>query len=384
LQKKAYTEQFKNLGSADFENIFIKSFIQYSEFKSGVECNLFYETSKENSAIFQRIYLRVEKGQGNYKYLGDLNNNGIADESEFAQVKYDGDFIPISIKTDQYTPVTDLKTSFRLRISPQRFLLRPSNIFETVLNAISSESYIQINEINKDKESKNIFLLDLSKIQNEESTIKGNINFTQDVFVFDNSSFINFRLRYNERKSLSQYNFGFEKRYSIERSIRMRMKFFNEISNQTDFGKISDILLSPGVENRSYEIQGLNFITNFSYRPEQNIEFGFQIEGGEKDDRLQNVSTYKNSQSVRVIYSLIKKGNIQFEFERSEITFSNSPQYIPYNMTDGLLPGKNWLIKSYFDYQISSFLQGTFNYLCRVEGKGSLIHNASLEVKLFF
>jgi len=31
----------------------------------------------------QKVFIKVPQGQGNYKYLGDLNNNGIADENEF-------------------------------------------------------------------------------------------------------------------------------------------------------------------------------------------------------------------------------------------------------------------------------------------------------------
>ena len=49
------------------------------------------------------------QGSGSYRYLGDLNNNGIADESEFVTARFDGDFIAITVPTDQLFPwVTDL------------------------------------------------------------------------------------------------------------------------------------------------------------------------------------------------------------------------------------------------------------------------------------
>ncbi len=59
------------------------------------------------------MFVRVEQGTGNYKYLGDLNNNGIADENEFEPTTFDGDYIQVTIPTDQLFPVIDLKTSTR-------------------------------------------------------------------------------------------------------------------------------------------------------------------------------------------------------------------------------------------------------------------------------
>jgi hypothetical protein len=135
---------------------------------------------------------------------------------------------------------------------------------------------------------------------------------------------------------------------------------------------------------RNYAIGGISFISNFSYRPEQNIEIGFEVESGKKEDKNQNVTAYKNSQSVRTIYSLLKKGNLQIEFERTEITLQNTLQYIYYTLTDGLKVGKNWFLRVNFEYQINSFMQSSLNYFGRVEGNSNILQNASMEVKLFF
>jgi hypothetical protein len=239
-QSISYTDMFQNLGKLNQKVLLVKSFLQYNTLRSGIESNLYYETSEQNSALNQRVYVRVEKGQGNYIYLGDLNKNGIADENEFQQVRYDGDYVPITIRTDIFVPVTDLKTSFRLKITPRRFILRPDNLFESILCNISTESYIQLNETNKDENAKDIYLLKLSKFQNEDLTIKGNSNYTQDFFLFENTNLLSVRLRYQERKSLNQFNFGYEKKHNIERSSRIRFRFMDEFSNQTDIININD------------------------------------------------------------------------------------------------------------------------------------------------
>jgi len=262
--------------------------------------------------------------------------------------------------------------------------MRPENILEHIITSVSTESYLQINETNKNENSSDIFLLNLGKFQDENLTLNGNINFTQDLFLFENTDKIGIRLRYQEKKSLNQYNYGVEKRHLIERSTRLRLNLLQDISNQTDFVSTSDIFYSPGTDNRSYELNGISLFTNFSYRFDRNIELGFKIGAGSKTDKFQNINSYDNTQSVRVIYSMISKGNLQFEFERSEILMDNTPQYIPYNLTDGKVVGKNWLWKINFDYQINSFLQATLFYFGRIEKSENAIHNATLNVKLFF
>ena len=77
---------------------------------------MYYEVSTQKSARLEKIFIKVEKGTGNYIYIGDLNNNGIADENEFEPTLFDGEFIQITLPTEELFPVIDLKTSTRWKV----------------------------------------------------------------------------------------------------------------------------------------------------------------------------------------------------------------------------------------------------------------------------
>jgi hypothetical protein len=247
-----------------------------------LESNLFYESSSQYSARNQKVYLRVEKGKGSHAYVGDINNNNVADENEFQQVRYDGDYIPISVKTDQLQPVTDLKASFRLKLNPSREIKRATTVYEHILSNISTESNIQINEVNSTPENQNIYLLKLSNFLNDSNTVSGSQSFLQDLFLLDRSSFVNVRLRYNERRNLTQYTYGIEKRHVIDRSVRFRFIFPDNITNETTLSSVNDNSLSKGNDERNYLIRGNELSTSFSYRPVQDLEFVFGLSYGKK------------------------------------------------------------------------------------------------------
>ncbi len=112
LRNKKYTEVFKQQGELDNQTILIRSQSKFNLWKP-LRGDLYYEVSTQRSAKLQKVYVRVTKGTGNFKYLGDLNNNGIADDNEFAATVYDGDYVQVTVPTDQLYPVIDLKTSTR-------------------------------------------------------------------------------------------------------------------------------------------------------------------------------------------------------------------------------------------------------------------------------
>jgi len=102
--------------------------------------------SNQRSARLERVFVRVPKGTGNYIYLGDLNNNGIADEDEFQKVLYDGDYTATYIQSDTLYPVSSLKASTRWRFTPSRIMGKPSTAFEKMLQAITTETYLRVDE----------------------------------------------------------------------------------------------------------------------------------------------------------------------------------------------------------------------------------------------
>jgi hypothetical protein len=77
-----------------------------------------------------------------------------------------------------------------------------------------------------------------------------------------------------------------------------------EMSNQTDLVNLDDNVNAPVFSNRRRRIISNSITTDFSYRPERNIEVGFKIKAGRNEDTLPENPTIIdiNSQAIDLIF----------------------------------------------------------------------------------
>ncbi len=385
-RQKEFTDEFRKRGNTDGETFLVRSVSKFAPLNRGIESDLFYEVSTERSAKLERVFVRVPKGTGNYRYLGDLNGNGVPDENEFELSRFDGDFIVITVPTDALFPVIDLKASTRFRLTPSRFLLSPSSFLEKALMTISAETYLRVEEKSTEKDLKQIYLLHFSKFQNDSTTIAGSNQITQDLYVFENNPEFSIRLRFNQRKGFTQFALQTERSLTIERSARIRWHLVKEIFNQTDYINKIDRVQSGVSSNRARDISSNALISDFSYRPEQNIEVGFRFDVTRAIDYfpLTPLMADINDQSIRFLYAFQGIGQLRLELEREEVLLDGLALNLPFELTGGKLTGKSWLWRAALDYRFGEFIQATLNYDGRSEGNRRPIHTARAEVRAFF
>jgi hypothetical protein len=385
FRNKKYEELFKIKGFLDNETILIYSRTKFTFWERLLNGDLFYEVSTQKSARLQKVFVRVEQGTGNYIYLGDLNNNGIGDENEFEPSLFDADYIQVTLPTDELFPVIDLKTSTRWKINYSE-LVDAASLIGKIVSPISSETFWRIEENSRDTDYGNIYSLKLSTFQNVNTTIRGSNYIQQDFFLFENDQELSLRFRLTQRTALNEFSSGFERYYNRERSIRIKFKMVKEISNQTDLVNQNDNVGAPINSNRIRQISSNNFISEFSYRPDKNIEVGFRIKAGRSEDVHPAIPTIidLNSQLIRFNLSLLGTGRLRIEIERNELNANTAENFIPYEMTNGNQIGKNYFWRLNFDYKLSSFLQTTISYDGRVQGTNKVVHTARAEARAYF
>ena len=159
-----------------------------------------------------------------------------------------------------------------------------------------------------------------------------------------------------------------------------------EMSNQTDLVNLDDNVNAPVFSNRRRGITGNSITTDFSYRPERNIEVGFKIKAGRNEDILPENPTIIdiNSQAIRFNLSFAGTGRLRVELERNELVANTTENFLPFELTGGNLLGKNYFWRLNFDYRLSSNLQSTVSYDGRLQGGGRAIHTARAEVRAYF
>lgn len=385
LRNKKFTEEFKKLGYLDSETILIRSQSRFNLFDRFLDGDLFYEVSTQKSARQEKVFVKVEKGNGNYIYLGDLNNNGIKDENEFEPAIFDGEYILVTVPTDELFPVIDLKTSTRWKADFAR-ILNGNSFIETILKPVSTETFWRIEENSKETDTKKIYLLNFSSFLNDSTTIRGSNLFQQDVFIFKNRNDLSFRFRFTQRKNLNQFAGGTERGLFKERGIRVRFQMVEEISNQTEYKNIIDNNSAPVTSNRSRRVIINDLSSDFSYRPERNLEIGFVIRVAENKDEFPEVPTIinENAQTLRMNLNFSGRGRLRVEFERNELVANNTSNPIPFEITKGRLIGKNYFWRVNFDYRIAGNLQTTLGYDGRLQGAGKIVHTMRAEARAYF
>ncbi|MBX2976456.1 MAG: hypothetical protein KF721_09995 [Ignavibacteriaceae bacterium] len=385
VRDKKYSDYYKLNGQLDNQTILVRSQSRLNFLDKSINGDLFYEVSTQKTAKLEKVFVQVQKGNGNYIYLGDLNGNGIADEYEYEPTLYDGEFILITIPSDKLYPVIDLKTSTRWKIEMEE-IIDGDNLLATIVKPLSTETVFRIEENTQEPDYKKIYLLNLSAFQNEKLTLRGTNFFQQDFFIFENSSSLSFRLRYSQRRSLTQFASGTEKGFAKERGVRIRFRMIEEISNLTEFGVNDDNVAAIITSNRNRKINSNFLNTDFSYRPQRNIEVGLKLKYSESTDSYPQKPTIVNlnGQGIRFNYSFSGLGRLRIELERNELLSNSTENFLPYELTGGNTVGKNYFWRVNFDYRFGLNIQSTASYDGRLQGTGRIIHTARAEVRAFF
>lgn len=385
FRNKKYTEEFRKNGFGNNQTILLLANSRINLWSGFITGDLYYQAATEQSALMEKVFLKVQKGAGNYIYLGDLNNNGISEENEFQLTSYDGEFILITIPTEKLYPVIALKTNTRWRVDLSR-IFTGGDFWAKILKPISTETFYRIEENSKDPQTSNLYLLKLSKFLNDSTTISGSQLFQHDLNLFQNSNEFSFRFRFTQRRSLNQFSGGTENGYFRERALRIKFRMIEEISNQTEFANQTDNLVSPATTNRARLVTRNNISTDFSYRPQREIEIGFKLEAGRSEDNFQFIPSIidLNSITLRVNFSFENIGRLRIEAERTELISTSNSSNLPYEMTRGNVIGKNYFWRVYFDYRISSFVQTSFSYDARVQGSSRVIQTMRAEARAYF
>jgi hypothetical protein len=253
------------------------------------------------------------------------------------------------------------------------------------LRAISTETYFRVDEKSKETDTKQIYMLNFARFLDDQTTITGSQQITQDVFLFENNAGVSFRFRYSERYGLTQFISAVERSFMKERSVRVRSQLVQEIGNQTDFINKMDRVTASSQTMRERDLMSNALVSDFSYRPAMNLEVGFNFGVTEviNHESGKDATANINEEGVRIIQSFPAVGQLRVELKREEVMLANT-ENPPYEMTAGKTQGQNYLWQMTFDYRITNNLQLSLNYNGRTEAGRTPVHFARMEARAFF
>jgi hypothetical protein len=387
IRDRKYSDYGLQKDNTNNQTVLVNSRTKVSPLNNAVTLDLLYNITSERTARIEKLFVLVPVGQGNYIYLGDLNNNGIQDENEFQLVNYDGNYLKMNIPTDQFFPTVDLKTSARLYLKPSRYLyMAGKSFFNDLYNNLSAETFIKVDEKSKDPVTNNIYFLKFDTFLNDSNTLSGMQLFQQDLNFFENNPQYSLRLRFIQQDGFNQYSSGNERLLNIQRSVKIRFGVTSDVIFQIEYLNKTDRNTAPPNSIRNRNIESDEVLSDISYKPIPAIESGLELNFKRATDSYPTSPTRAdiNQQILRFIYSFTSVGRIRVEMERSEVVFNQNITTYPYELTSGKLPGKSYFWRAFFDYSISKNIQANVNYDGRLEGSNRVIHTGRAQVTAFF
>lgn len=385
LRRKNYTQEFRSISGGNNETVLIRWLARYVSYSRAIETDWLYNVSTQKSAKLERVFQKVQKGNGSYIYLGDLDSNGIATEDEFRPTRYDGDYIVITLPSEALYPVIDFKLNYRFKVTFSK-MFNPQNILYKILSPLSTETFWRVEEKNSTHDKNEIYLMNFKYFLNDEWTIFGINSIQQDVYLFENNENVNLRFRFNQRKGLSKFSLSSEKSYYRERNVRLRWQLVKEIMNTIEYENKIDRMSADIHNYRVRNITGNFLSSDWVYKPDRRMDIGFKIRIGKQENLFQDKQdvSYINTQNVRVSYSFYEKGVIRGEVNREEVSLEGIGKIIPYELTEGRIIGRTYLWRLGVDYRITQFIQTSVGYDGRKEGKEKIINQFRGEVRAFF
>lgn len=382
IRERSFTQLFKQGNDERIQTVLLRSQTRFNPFDRAIESEWFYEAASERSARLERAFQPVQRGTGNYVYAGDLNNNHLADPEEFQLSRFDGDFIAVMLPTDDLIPVVDLKASTRFRLNGSR-IAHPASWLERMFSLLSAETYLRLDEKSSAAETRDIYLLHLSRFLDDRTTLVGSNLVTQDIHLRENDPQFSVRLRYVQRHGLTQFALQKENTYMREQSTRLRWQLVKEIANQVDVVRKVDDLSSTSPGNRVRRVASTSVLTAWSYRFPEHIELGFSFGFGSATN-FDSTQADFDEQRVKVTYAIAERAQATAEFAREEVLLARPQATVPFELTGGRLEGRTWLWQAALEYRISQFVQASLNYDGRNEGGHGTIHTVRASVRAFF
>lgn len=384
-----FTHRERNYNDPDAENKntdLAELRLAFAPWRNALNSEFNYQISNTATAKKERIYIKVNQGDGNYRYDEQLN--------EYVNDAL-GDYVLRVLTTDELMPVVELKASYRLQLSPARFFSNRGTQGKTVLKkwqkvltAVSSETFVNIEERTQEKEVWQIYLMNMSKYRNPNTTIYGNLQLRQDLFLFEHNRDFSLRLRYNSRdEKNNQYTEGGQDRLEREYNARMTNRFSERFSSQSELThkRTARIFGYSGKQNRDVYADQIRL--DVSYRPRQALELAVENRLSKEEDRQYSEPTKVTALAItpRVNYAVKSRGRLRAEIEYSNVNSQPKDRALPYEMANGRSIGRsiNWDLR--FDYRMSQTIQASFSYSGRNEPqRRGTIHTGRAQVTAAF
>jgi hypothetical protein len=375
--------QYQDTSWRDSQSHLANAELQYRNKSNSFNARWDYKVASELQALLEQKYIEIGNNQGNFTFDSTLNEY-VPDPQ--------GDFVLVVLPTGDFQSVIRMETAVQFQYRPIASREKLGD-FGAFLNKLSFVSYFKIEEQNRGGDIWDIYLLNLSKFHNVNTTLRGAYIINQDFYYNERNPDWGglFRMRYRDNLS-NQYldPDNNESRILLERLLEMRKRVFNRKLNLTlGYQNSRNKRWVASSPSRDLNILSQAIISRLNWRPSLSWQFQFDVERGLDNDRNSQTPLRVNYWDIKpqISYSLRGKARATANLTFIQVEDVENPanRPIPFEMGKGKKAGNSWLWSARFEYFISNNVTINANYTGRKDANAlRVLHLGKAEVRAFF
>ncbi len=398
-RQKVFEERFKNIKVDTLKLLYADATVQdtvwqdnetnladitfsHSRWKNALRINAKYRISTDQTALREKVYIKVDPGRGNLRFDNDLQEY-VPDP--------DGDYVLFIVSSGRFEPVTRLNSALRLTYDGAAWWRKPASWWQTVLQNLSGNSYLRADEETREPDIASIYLLNLERFQGAY-TLRGALVFDQDLYVMKRNRALNFRLQYRYRDDrFNQFLDAAdnEDRLNIERALRMDWRVIPALKSQSELRGRYVTRNSNSNIRRNRDISGLLFTEKITWRINKRWEGRLETEYGRERNRTESypLSLWYALFKPRLNFIIPGQARLSLDYEYQTVRVTDNPLSltVPYEMARGRKEGLSQRWQARMEYNITKNILFNFSYSGRNEaGFSRVLHTGQAEVRAFF
>lgn len=360
-------------------------------FNQGIKSTTSYNTNSGQEPKVEYIFQRVERGQGDFIYIGNSESPNLTIIQDF---RYDpanplSNYIRLTLINNEFIRTNNIELNQNLTIEPAKFRKpqegKQASKAYNFFSKFSTLSTIRVTKKQMDNATSPIAsFIDFSL--NDTSLVAYTALNNHTLFYNRGSVKFDIQLGRRDQKNRLVQVSGREDRGNEEAFFRSRWNLFDRMDAFVILERGVKTYGSEALPDRNLDIVTLRFKPELSIRPSQNSRIVLKYSYQDKKQRLLLEEKAKLRElSVETSVRKVNKYSIDANMSYVNIDFSgliNSP--IEYDMLDGLKDGQNFLWNIIYTKRISNNLDLSINYEGRKTGLIPTIHVGRAQVKATF
>ncbi|MFW5972835.1 MAG: hypothetical protein ACOCTG_02495, partial [Bacteroidota bacterium] len=386
LRRREFSETFrKREGRADQTTLVVRSGMRWRPRRRGIDVLASYEANSERTPLLQEIFVRTGPEMGQFVWE-DLNGDEVIqlDEMIPERTPNEGVYGRTYLPTDSLISSVSVRARSELRVDGDA-LWRDADGWRRLLAHVATRSTFEVHESTRDDDLARIYLLDLSRFRNPETTITGRARMAQSVSLWPRSRIFGIDADHSRVHSLNNRTMGEEAQSFAVSSAEARWKPASPVSLLLRVAKERSRQLSQQFETRRFDISSRRLEPEVVLRLGRQLRLSAPTAFAWKNDSSTDQRAVIVRLPLEVRYEVPRRLSWTSRFEVANVKMTGGSRGLAeFELTDGRGPGVSTLWTSTARYSINDYLSARLQYDARSPYGAPVVHTLRMQLSAIF